>query len=267
MHRSGTSLITQWLNACGLNIGHNLMGVGIGNDDGHFEDLDFVNWHQHVLDDNQLCGTGLITQNDLIISNELKHEFEQILAVKPNENWGWKDPRTCLFLSHYQEVLPEANYLIIVRNYSSVISSLVKRDLKNLLHKEIPRHKVVKTLRWNLYKKHKIIRDYDIKHMVHFYAQVYLFYNQQILSLLNTPASKDKFVVVEYSELLKNADKYTNLLSHKFNLKIKNIDFKSIYKKDLISKQQYFDPMIFTQVELEQLDQTYKEIKQYIERI
>ena len=72
---------------------------------------------------------------------------------------------------------------------------------------------------------------------------------------------------MEYSELLKNADKYTNLLSHKFNLKIKNIDFKSIYKKDLISKQQYFDPMIFTQVELEQLDQTYKEIKQYIERI
>ncbi|HJT73097.1 MAG TPA: hypothetical protein VJ720_03740, partial [Chitinophaga sp.] len=52
MHRSGTSLITQWLYRCGLHVGDNFMGAGIGNEDGHFEDLDFYNWHRNILNDN-----------------------------------------------------------------------------------------------------------------------------------------------------------------------------------------------------------------------
>ena len=49
MHRSGTSLITQWLQRCGLFIGDSLEGPGVGNVQGHFEDIDFLQLHQELL--------------------------------------------------------------------------------------------------------------------------------------------------------------------------------------------------------------------------
>jgi len=36
MHRSGTSLITQWLKNCGLSVGDSLHGADVGNAEGHF---------------------------------------------------------------------------------------------------------------------------------------------------------------------------------------------------------------------------------------
>ena len=49
MHRSGTSVITQWLYRCGLFIGNNLVGPDTGNEQGHFEDADFLRLHQKFL--------------------------------------------------------------------------------------------------------------------------------------------------------------------------------------------------------------------------
>jgi hypothetical protein len=49
MHRSGTSLISQWLSHCGLHLGERLLGPGIGNAEGHFEDLDFLEFHEQIL--------------------------------------------------------------------------------------------------------------------------------------------------------------------------------------------------------------------------
>ena len=42
MHRSGTSLTTNWLQKCGLDIGAKLEGKEFSNPDGHFEDIDFL---------------------------------------------------------------------------------------------------------------------------------------------------------------------------------------------------------------------------------
>jgi hypothetical protein len=49
MHRSGTSLITQWLYKCGLHVGDDFYGADIGNADGHFEDNDFLGAHMRAL--------------------------------------------------------------------------------------------------------------------------------------------------------------------------------------------------------------------------
>ena len=46
MHRSGTSLITQWLYRCGLSIGNKLAPADIGNVEGYFEDSDFLKLHE-----------------------------------------------------------------------------------------------------------------------------------------------------------------------------------------------------------------------------
>ena len=42
MHRSGTSVVAQWLSRSGLFIGDSLLGPNVGNEQGHFEDADFL---------------------------------------------------------------------------------------------------------------------------------------------------------------------------------------------------------------------------------
>ena len=45
MHRSGTSLISNWLHHCGLQLGEHLLEAGNGNEEGHFEDVEFLRMH------------------------------------------------------------------------------------------------------------------------------------------------------------------------------------------------------------------------------
>ena len=49
MHRSGTSLITNWLSRCGLEIGERLAAGNAGNVEGHFEDVEFLKLHEEIL--------------------------------------------------------------------------------------------------------------------------------------------------------------------------------------------------------------------------
>ena len=49
MHRSGTSLIAAILREAGVHLGDQLIGADTGNIRGHFEDVDFVQFHQTVL--------------------------------------------------------------------------------------------------------------------------------------------------------------------------------------------------------------------------
>ena len=41
MHRSGTSLVANWLHDCGLHVGDRLLEGTFANEKGYFEDLIF----------------------------------------------------------------------------------------------------------------------------------------------------------------------------------------------------------------------------------
>ena len=59
MHRSGTSLVAQWMQRCGINMGDELMGPKNDNIKGFYEDMDFFNLHKDILLDNELDESGL----------------------------------------------------------------------------------------------------------------------------------------------------------------------------------------------------------------
>ena len=113
MHRSGTSLITQWLHKCGLPVGDRLLGALVGNAEGHFEDLDFVEFHTLELERQGMAGNGLDTRAVHEMDQAATQQLTALIAAKNGEHaaWGWKDPRTCLFLSVYRKLLPGAHYL------------------------------------------------------------------------------------------------------------------------------------------------------------
>jgi hypothetical protein len=117
MHRSGTSLVAGLCQAAGLHVGDRLLGAYRGNEAGHFEDLDFVEWHQLVLRANGLAPEGFVAEATPQVPAALERKAEALVATRrePGGIWGWKDPRTTLHLEFWRRVVPEARFLFIVR--------------------------------------------------------------------------------------------------------------------------------------------------------
>src|SRR5947209_7206603 len=91
MHRSGTSLISQWLYKCGLHIGEHLLEPNVGNIEGHYEDLDFVRMHEKILKSHSLAESGLIDHPVSSISFTEQEQIENSVTAKNQMNyeWGW----------------------------------------------------------------------------------------------------------------------------------------------------------------------------------
>jgi hypothetical protein len=126
MGRSGTSLMASYLNACGINMGMNMLGGRFNNKRGHFEDLDFLNYHKRLLADNR--ADMFVPKRDLVVSDQRMSEAWEMVGrhSQNNECWGWKDPRTSLFLDMWGELLPDAKFIFMYRDPYEVMRSLYR---------------------------------------------------------------------------------------------------------------------------------------------
>ncbi|MDJ1169036.1 methyltransferase domain-containing protein [Roseofilum sp. BLCC_M154] len=128
MHRSGTSLTASLLNNLGVHLGDRLVATKIGNDRGHFEDLDFVEFHQNVLRSQGLEIDGLSLESEIMVASRYHQSAKLLLKEKTERSlWGWKDPRTTLFLKFWSELLPSAYFLLVYRSPWEVVDSLYRR--------------------------------------------------------------------------------------------------------------------------------------------
>lgn len=129
MHRSGTSLVASVLQAAGLQIGCAVPAAGLGNPRGHFEDPDFLSLHEDMLAaSGESCfsiGEDFAPTTD----ERFARRAEALIAARQAlPLWGWKDPRTCLFLDFWEPLLPEARYLFLYRHPVDVALSLWRRN-------------------------------------------------------------------------------------------------------------------------------------------
>ena len=128
MHRSGTSLTTSLLQSGGLFVGDRLLGNNLSNPKGHFEDLDFVEFHQNLLQSQGLCSQGWTDNSSKEIPEKYLTLAQNLLTQKSHHlNWGWKDPRTTLFLDFWSELVPNAKYVFVYRSPWEVVDSLFRR--------------------------------------------------------------------------------------------------------------------------------------------
>ena len=237
MHRSGTSLITQWLNKCGLHVGDRLMGAGVGNLDGHYEDLDFYEWHEAVLQNNGFPSSGFINAGSVLVSLPEQDALNKIIARKceTGRDWGWKDPRTCLFLPAYANALPNAKHLFIVRNYREVVTSLLRRDLSVREQRWLKGHSgTLSSWYWTYFKKNRVHQQH-IQRMAESYLKVYIHYNTQLLhhlEVLNTA----HYQVLDYRKLVKNDRVTFQVLKSEWDFNLTYVPFASVYKGELIQK-------------------------------
>lgn len=130
MHRSGTSLLASVVLRAGVDLGSAFLPPGRGNRRGHFEDLDFYSFHQGCLERREIGlfsvpdgWTGELTPGE-------EAEARELVARRADKPlWGFKDPRTTLFLDAWDRLLPDPLYLLLYRHPVEVALSLLRRGI------------------------------------------------------------------------------------------------------------------------------------------
>jgi len=138
-HRSGTSLLAGLMRCCGIHMGDKLYGPLASNEKGHFEEMNMLHFQRMLL--RSICGSdGGIdicpTPDDVARKWQhtsalaAVHKGFPHLSNEPPENipWGWKDPRTLVFIRKWTEIFPDARYITVIRHPASVAESLRRRD-------------------------------------------------------------------------------------------------------------------------------------------
>lgn len=159
MHRSGTSFVANLLGAAGLHLGDDLLGPNFCNPRGHFEDLAFFDLHKRVLAANGLHEDGFTTREQLDVPPALRAEARRLAEARRGAGrpWGWKEPRTVLFLDLWAELLPEARFVFVFRRPWEVVDSLFRRGDELILAE--PRLAIDTWLAYN-----RRIRDFAAAH-------------------------------------------------------------------------------------------------------
>lgn len=238
MHRSGTSLTTNWLQQCGLNIGSRLEGKKFSNPDGHFEDLDFLNLHEEILKSGEVPYHGTQNPNDFHINKSQEEQIQKLLDLK-NENleWGWKDPRTCLFLGVYRELIPEANYLVIVRPYTEIIDSLVRRVYK-------PIEKRIKVNKWGklkLLKYRLTLKRKGLKTEIEYYENSLINYYTSVLQHLEL-IEKEKCICFKLEDIHQLDEQIITAVNDTMSFHLKYVPISTIFQKKYLETK----PQLYT---------------------
>lgn len=136
MHRSGTSFLARLMQTLGVFIGDQLVGPQRGNPRGHFEARPVLEFHQNLIN-RRIASTrrafddGMLVQSPLrgdYTEEEIREAGELVSSMERDGFWGWKEPRTCLFLDLWQKILPEAMGVIVYRHPLDVHQSLLRRE-------------------------------------------------------------------------------------------------------------------------------------------
>ncbi|MEG4070575.1 glycosyltransferase [Microcoleus sp. Pol11C2] len=129
MHRSGTSLTASLFQKVGVDIGKKLVGPADGNVKGHFENVDFVEFHKSVLRSQNIDELGCTFEKTIPVAAEYVEIAKRAIDQnqQTHKHWGWKDPRTALFWDFWLTLLPEANFICVYRSPWEVVDSLYRR--------------------------------------------------------------------------------------------------------------------------------------------
>lgn len=127
--RSGTSLVASLLQSAGLDIGRRLMAGNEGNQKGYFEDLDFFEFHVKVLTAQGLADNGYVVQPTVEVPDAFWDAARAMVAERNRAGrpWGWKEPRTTLFLDFWRRMIPQLHGVLLFRPPWDVLDSLFRR--------------------------------------------------------------------------------------------------------------------------------------------
>lgn len=201
-------------------MGSNLIGAHISNPDGHYEDAGIVKNHDSILES---LGTSWKYTGEVAIevSAQQQEWFSKYVAQRDNYDhlWGFKDPRSALFLKQWAKALGDrGSYVITFRHWSSCSQSLYNRESRQLSHHTPP----VKPSGKNI----EFFSDPRLA------AAMWLEYNKRILDYIeNNP---DNCLLVSANDLI-NGLPLIEMVNDKFQLKLA-LPEQSLVKSQLFTE-------------------------------
>ena len=145
MHRSGTTLLAQILDAAGVYMGSRLSG--------NHEPRLFQDANRHALD---FFGCSWCRVDGLPSASALKLGYASLVNAlgerlvqdiehgfldgceTTHTQWGWKDPRNCLTAPLYLRLFPQARAFFIFRRARAVVDSMLTRNRRLLAKNPLP---------------------------------------------------------------------------------------------------------------------------------
>jgi GT2 family glycosyltransferase/glycosyltransferase involved in cell wall biosynthesis len=127
-------MLARLLFSCGLELGpeSELMPARPDNPDGFWEHLRFVQLNDEVLNASggawdlpPLPGTDFSGPQFWALGTKGRLLVE---SFDPNSIWGWKDPRNCLTLSFWRQLIPALKVVMVVRHPLEVAYSMCHRN-------------------------------------------------------------------------------------------------------------------------------------------
>ncbi|NEQ35517.1 MAG: chromosome partitioning protein ParA [Okeania sp. SIO3I5] len=205
MYSSGSSLTASMLKSAGLHIGRKLMEEKENNTQGYFENLDFYEFHKQVLQSQGIDGDGWTLQEKIDIEENFQEKAKEIIAKNSiSGNWGWKEPRTTLFLDFWADLLPNAKFILIYRSPWEVVNSLYIRQ------------------------------DKIFKSQPELAVKLWLHYNQKIIDFYNHAANR--CLLTNIQTIINNQEVFIEKINQKFQTNFNNFDV-NIYNPSLFNNQ------------------------------
>lgn len=126
LHRSGSSATA--------GIVH-FLGVDMGQNEGLFENLDFVLINEEILWESGGAWDSPPDNHSIVGSNYTKSRIHTFLAANSNLVWGLKDPRLLLTFDVWKPYIKQhrkVTYIFIHRPFIASVKSLTYRDQLSL---------------------------------------------------------------------------------------------------------------------------------------
>lgn len=135
MHRSGTSHLASRVQALGVRIGQKLVGAKAGNPRGHFEDEEILDFHEaliaaRIVEKDSAFDRSMMVQGNFTSpwTDEEREQAARLVESRDRSGlWGWKEPRTALFIDQWTRMLPGLKGIVIYRHPLAVHDSALRR--------------------------------------------------------------------------------------------------------------------------------------------
>ena len=229
MHRSGTSLVANWLSESGVFLGNETLEASESNRKGHHEDKEFIKIHIEDLQSKGLNGTGLLgARSGLKFAENATKEIEKLKEARNTHRiWGWKDPRSVLYLDHYSRLFPKLKVIILFRDANSVVNSLVRRDRLFERKRTFRYRNPIKLLKhfWLFYISDKSLRKA--------YLRVYEEYNRSLADFYQK--NKSSCFLISHQRLVYKSTEVKSELETFLNNRINLVNLNQIFDQSLVS--------------------------------
>ena len=222
MHRSGTSLVANFLSSLGVHMGDRLLPADARNPHGYFEDADFVALHGRILSAATVDEPGHRdwgwTESERLDRGRLPGFLDEARALAAGRAgrsgiWGWKDPRTTVLLDFWDEILGgEALYVLVYRFPWEVADSM-----------------------------QRLGADVFLRHPEWAYP-IWTFYNRQLLDFHRR--HPDRSVLARANGLLRDPARFVDLLRGKLGLSVADAPLDGVRDRDLFVSLPADDPLI-----------------------